>query len=240
MTATIKTAPVLQNQDGQERESVRLSSHTSSRSQRITSGKETQPQPEHYEAVKASITVPDVARLYGLEADRHGKALCPFHSDHHPSMQLYPERFKCFSCGASGTVIDLAAQLLGLSPADTVRRLNLDFGLNLPLNREETPEERAEAKKRREVRDTKQQYESWRNELLTQLCAAIRTGNDALKKPMDCWTLEETLAVREQARLEWRLEQLETDSMDEQIEVFRERRGVVKLCNRILSSTPTK
>lgn len=212
----------------------------SSRSHSITPQRQKQPQPEHYEAVKASVTVPDAARLYGMDVDRHGKALCIFHNDHRPSMQLYPGRFVCFSCRASGTVIDLAAQLLGLTPADAVRRLNADFGLNLPLDCDETPEERAETRRRREVRDTEQQYQDWRDELLTQLCAAIRTGNDALKKPMDCWTQEETLAVREQARLEWRLEQLESDSMDEQIEVFRERRGVVKLCNRILSSTPTK
>ncbi|MHB1560271.1 MAG: DNA primase [Isosphaeraceae bacterium] len=36
------------------------------------------------------------------------KALCPFHDDHNPSLELNPERqsFKCWSCGAGGDIFD--------------------------------------------------------------------------------------------------------------------------------------
>ena len=36
------------------------------------------------------------------------KALCPFHDDHNPSLELNPERqsYKCWSCGAGGDVFD--------------------------------------------------------------------------------------------------------------------------------------
>jgi DNA primase len=41
-------------------------------------------------------------------ADRSGKWLCPFHDDHHPSLGITRDgrRFKCWSCGVSGTVLD--------------------------------------------------------------------------------------------------------------------------------------
>ena len=36
------------------------------------------------------------------------KALCPFHDDHNPSLELNPERqsYKCWSCGAGGDIFD--------------------------------------------------------------------------------------------------------------------------------------
>ena len=35
--------------------------------------------------VKASINTREAAARYGVEVNRHGKALCPFHNDRHPS-----------------------------------------------------------------------------------------------------------------------------------------------------------
>lgn len=39
---------------------------------------------------------------------RNGKALCPFHDDHNPSLHYYPDTqsFYCFGCGVGGTAID--------------------------------------------------------------------------------------------------------------------------------------
>lgn len=47
-----------------------------------------------------------------------GKVLCPFHSDHDPSLSIkrWPNdilTFKCFACGASGTVIEAYSRLNG-------------------------------------------------------------------------------------------------------------------------------
>ena len=41
---------------------------------------------------------------------------CPFHEDHTPSIKLNDTYYYCFGCGATGDVIDLTAQLFGLSP----------------------------------------------------------------------------------------------------------------------------
>jgi DNA primase len=70
--------------------------------------------PRHSEATLAAIKhAVDLVALVGeyLPLHRSGskyKALCPFHDDHHPSLELNPERqsFKCWSCGAGGDIFD--------------------------------------------------------------------------------------------------------------------------------------
>ena len=70
--------------------------------------------PRHSEATLAAIkNAVDIVALVGeyLPLHRSGskfKALCPFHDDHNPSLELNPERqsFKCWSCGAGGDVFD--------------------------------------------------------------------------------------------------------------------------------------
>lgn len=183
------------------------------------------------------VSAEEAARLYGIEI-KQGKALCPFHNDHDPSMSFHKGRFHCWSCGAKGSAVDFTARLYGLSPLESVRKLNRDFNLTLPIDRPQTTQEREKVKRRQEIRETEKLFQEWRTGLLTQLCAAIRTGNAALRdKPPEEWTGEETIAIRELSRLEWRLESLEADSMEEQMAVFREREGVERLCRAILSST---
>ena len=64
--------------------------------------------PRHSEATLAAIkNAVDIVALVGeyLPLHRSGskfKALCPFHDDHNPSLELNPDRqsYKCWSCGA--------------------------------------------------------------------------------------------------------------------------------------------
>ena len=44
-------------------------------------------------------------------------------------MKLYDDHFYCFGCQKSGDVIDLAAQLLGLTNHEAAKRLASDFGI---------------------------------------------------------------------------------------------------------------
>ena len=70
--------------------------------------------PRHSEATLAAIKqAVDIVTLVGeyLPLHRTGskyKALCPFHDDHNPSLELNPDRqsFKCWSCGAGGDIFD--------------------------------------------------------------------------------------------------------------------------------------
>jgi DNA primase len=70
--------------------------------------------PRHPDAALTAIKqAVDIVALVGdyLPLHRAGskfKALCPFHNDHNPSLELNPDRqsFKCWSCGAGGDVFD--------------------------------------------------------------------------------------------------------------------------------------
>ena len=41
-----------------------------------------------FEAVKQSVTTRQAAERYGLNVNRNGMAVCPFHRDRHPSMKV--------------------------------------------------------------------------------------------------------------------------------------------------------
>ena len=69
-----------------------------------------------FETVKTAVNAREAAQLYGVAVNRCGMALCPFHNH-------------CFAGGAHGDVIDLAANLFGLSLYDAARKLAADFHL---------------------------------------------------------------------------------------------------------------
>lgn len=196
--------------------------------------------------VRNRVTAQEAAQFYGLQFDRQGKALCPFHQDHHPSMSFRNGRFRCWACGATGDSIDFTSRFLGLTPFEATRRLNDDFHLGLPVDRQQTPLERTEAVKaavaRRELSDTSEAFESWRNAMLDKLTAVFRMAHLALK---DCQTLDdlteaETLAVKWQAAVGYWADCLLFGDMAEQMDIFRSRKEVEQICNRVLNNTPKK
>ena len=75
-----------------------------------------------FETVKTAVNAREAAQLYGVAVNRCGMALCPFHNDHHPSLLVADDHYHCFACGAHGDVIDLAANLFGLSLYDAARK----------------------------------------------------------------------------------------------------------------------
>ena len=82
-----------------------------------------------FETVKAAVTPRMAAERYGLPIQQGSMTRSPFHADRTPSMKLNEDYFYCFGCGATGDVIDLAARLFHLSPADAARKLAADFGI---------------------------------------------------------------------------------------------------------------
>ena len=58
------------------------------------------------------LPIEGVAERLGLRVVRH-KSLCPFHDDHHPSLTFKKNKYRCWSCGASGDAISLVEKVLG-------------------------------------------------------------------------------------------------------------------------------
>jgi len=54
------------------------------------------------EEIKRNTSMFDVIGRYGLQVNRNGKILCPFHQEKTPSCSIKRDFFKCFGCGAAG------------------------------------------------------------------------------------------------------------------------------------------
>ena len=105
-----------------------------------------------FERAKAAVSPRMAAEHYGLTVKRSGMLCCPFHNDRTPSMKLYDDHYHCFGCGAHGDVIDLAAEILGVSPGEAAKRLVADFGVNEDLSLS-PPESKPPPKDSEEVLD---------------------------------------------------------------------------------------
>ena len=82
-----------------------------------------------FATVKSSISTREAAARYGVEVNRHGKALCPFHNDRNPSLFVDDDHYHCFACGEHGDVIDFTAKLFGLKLYEAAQKLACDFGI---------------------------------------------------------------------------------------------------------------
>ena len=103
-----------------------------------------------FEAVKGNVTARQAAELYGIQVNRHGMAVCPFHNDRNPSMKL-DMRFHCFACQVDGDAVDFVSRFFGLPSKEAAMKLADDFSIPYdarrkpsvrPRIREPTPEQR--------------------------------------------------------------------------------------------------
>ena len=180
------------------------------------------------------VSAQDAARHYGVQLDRRGWALCPFHADKYPSMSFQAGRYHCWVCDLQGDSIDLTCRLFGLEPIDAVRRLNVDFCLGLPLDRKPTPAETKAAHRRAEVVETHRRFEGWRESFILKLCAAYRVAHMALKRGTEL-NEQEALAVKWQVVFEYWADTLENGSPSDQAQIYRERGQIAQWIEKVLN-----
>jgi DNA primase len=118
--------------------------------------------------IKNKISMPQVVERYGYGEIRKGFILCPFHNEKTPSMKIYDKDFYCFGCGEHGDVISFVQKIFGLSFRDTVKKIDIDFGLNIfgdhtteEICRSEFRQRAFEAKKEREKRERQKLEEEY-------------------------------------------------------------------------------
>ena len=64
------------------------------------------------EEIKKSHNLRDVMAGYGVNVNRKGFAVCPFHNDKNGSLKVYPNQsYHCFGCGADGDCIDFVQHM---------------------------------------------------------------------------------------------------------------------------------
>lgn len=192
-----------------------------------------------FQMVKDQVSAREAAEKYGLTVNRSGFTPCPFHGEDTPSLKLYPGNrgFYCFGCHASGSVIDFTAQLLGLDALGAVRRLNDDFSLELSIDQRPTAEGRQAARHRAEIAATRQAFETWRHEMVNQINSCIRVANQTRPATWDDLTEQQISAIRWRETLEHYSDVLTGGSMAEQMEIFRDRRSIERICQTVLKNS---
>lgn len=83
--------------------------------------------------VADSVDIKDIISVYtGSKIDGR-KFSCPFHGkDKHPSAVIRDgNRWRCYTCQASGDAIDFVLRYFDLSLEEAAKKINYDFGLGL-------------------------------------------------------------------------------------------------------------
>ncbi len=197
-----------------------------------------------FTACRQLVSAEAVARHFGLKFDRYGKARCPFHDDLHPSMSFRNSTFRCWSCGASGDCIDFTGKLFGLTPLATVKLLDHEFSLNLPINRpltgKELRQQREYAKLSRQRQETMQAFQNWRYNLLDKLVAIIRAAGQIQARSIDELSAGQIELLHQLAAVEHWSDILQFGSSAEIMDIFRERSRLEWQAEQILNHLRTK
>lgn len=128
-----------------------------------------------FDLVRQGVTAREAAEAYGLDVNRYGKALCPWHSDSRPSLSFKGNICRCFACNNGGSAIDLTAQLYGISPLEAAQKLNEDFHIGA----DGTPGQRPAGLSKAEMRK-RERMEF--NAVWGILCTRERTAYNFLSK----------------------------------------------------------
>lgn len=83
------------------------------------------------QTIKDRLAMREVLLRYGYEPNNRGFMCCPFHLEKTPSMKIFEKDYHCFGCGANGDVITFVQKLFNLSFPDTLKKIDVDFNLNL-------------------------------------------------------------------------------------------------------------
>src|SRR5262249_42269208 len=85
-------------------------------------------------------------------------ACCPFHSEKTPSFTVHPGKalFKCFGCGAGGSIFDFVMRIEGCGFPEAIRIVAQKSGIPIPVF-----EESEEQKKTARERDTVLKLNHW-------------------------------------------------------------------------------
>lgn len=129
-----------------------------------------------FQTICDRVSAESAARRYGMEINRHGRALCPFHDDTHPSLSFKGNRFRCWACNSYGSAIDLVAGLFKLSVREAAEMIAADYGIN------GSDSSSLETARRISVAERRAAFEKWRVDTINRLNAICRRANTALRE----------------------------------------------------------
>lgn len=142
------------------------------------------------------MTISEMLGRMGVTIDRRGMACCPFHGEKTPSLKVYKETGRgwyCFGCHAGGDVIDMAKRFYGLEFKAALARLNEEFSLGLPLDRQLTRQERKAVTEEIERRKAERAAKK----------AALEAAENVYWRAYDAWLENESVIADQAPRGAW-------------------------------------
>lgn len=135
--------------------------------------------------VRDAVTMQNAIDAYCPEYEpRNHRIPCPIHHGKDYNFSYTRTHFKCFVCNESGDVIDFVRHVCDLrARTDAMKRINADFRLNLPLDREVSGIESVEIQRRRRAAAEREAEEK---RLYTAYYAALDkyTAMDLIKQEL--------------------------------------------------------
>ena len=116
------------------------------------------------EIIRQSVPMNVALEYYGIAVNRAGFISCPFHSEKTASFKVYNSSFYCYGCGEGGDLVTFVRKYFNLDFKAAVVRINIDFGLNLPLNERPSREDEERIRKANEERRRRKAEEEKINE----------------------------------------------------------------------------
>ena len=169
--------------------------------------------------IKQDLPMRDVCGQYHINVGRNGKALCPFHSDHRPSMQVYPNDggFHCFVCGANGSVIDFIQRMENVSFGEAVHIAAVMSGITDDSPKHgKTVQSNALNLERQKAQEAQEEY--------IRLTTRMNTVLRPMAEKLEGFTMEDEITddierfIDEYAETEAKI-----DEIDERLRDYRER-----------------
>ena len=81
------------------------------------------------QTIKERLTMSEVLERYGYTAKR--RMPCPIHQGKDLNFEVKNKSWRCYSHCGSGDIISFVQKLFGLSFPDALKKIDIDFGLNL-------------------------------------------------------------------------------------------------------------
>ncbi len=142
-----------------------------------------------FETVAREVSAREAFEKYSpTPITRSGKALCPWHSDRHPSMGFFTRRdgigaCRCFSCNQGGNAIDLVSQILHVSKLEAATRIARDFHVMLAPTQAGTVtvQRRTQATQRKTDVETARR---WHDDITNALTAALSMATDPARRKL--------------------------------------------------------
>ena len=157
--------------------------------------------------VRSSVTMRQVAQMYGYRVTRSGFMRCPFHGDKNPSLKVYEgsKGYHCFVCGKGGDIFDFVMNHDGLKFGAAVRRVAGAFGIPISDGSAEIDHKVREQIARREAgrkaeEEAREQAKKRLNELGGRI-TTLQALRDRLEPFSDAWCACQNMI--DEADIEW-------------------------------------